>query len=37
MKFDNLTVEARDHVLFIGLNRPAKRNAFDLDLYRSLS
>ena len=37
MNFNNLTVEARDHVLFMGLNRPAKRNAFDLDLYRSLS
>ena len=37
MNFNNLTVEARDHVLFMGLNRPAKRNAFDLDLFRSLS
>jgi enoyl-CoA hydratase len=37
MKFDNLTIEARDHVLFMGLNRPAKRNAFDLELYNSLS
>ena len=37
MKFDNLTVEARDHVLFMGLNRPAKRNAFNLDLYHALS
>ena len=37
MNFNNLTVEARDHVLFMGLNRPAKRNAFDLDLYHSLS
>ena len=37
MKFDNLTIEVRDHVLFMGLNRPAKRNAFDLDLYQSLS
>ena len=37
MNFSNLTVEARDHVLFMGLNRPAKTNAFDLDLYHSLS
>ena len=37
MKFDNLSFESRDHVLFMGLNRPAKRNAFDLALYRSLS
>ena len=32
-----VTVEARGHILLMGLNRPAKRNAFDLDLYRSLS
>jgi enoyl-CoA hydratase/carnithine racemase len=32
-----LTGERRGHVLLIGLNRPAKRNAFDLDLYRDLA
>ena len=37
MNFNNLSIEARDHVLFMGLNRPAKRNAFDLELFRSLS
>lgn len=37
MNLPNLTVEARDHVLLMGLNRPSKRNAFDLELYRSLS
>ncbi len=37
MNFSNLSLEARDQVLFMGLNRPAKRNAFDLELYRSLS
>ncbi len=37
MNLANLSVEARDHVLLMGLNRPSKRNAFDLDLYHSLS
>jgi enoyl-CoA hydratase len=32
-----LRVDIRDHVLLMGLNRPEKRNAFDLDLYRQLS
>ena len=32
-----LTVEKRGHILLMGLNRVAKRNAFDLDLYHSLS
>jgi len=32
-----LIVDTRDHVLLMGLNRPEKRNAFDLDLYRELS
>jgi enoyl-CoA hydratase len=31
-----ITVEARAHVLLIGLNRSEKRNAFDLDMYRDL-
>ncbi len=33
---DNLLMETRGHVLCMGLNRPEKRNAFDLDLYREL-
>lgn len=37
MNVTNLSVEVRGHVLLMGLNRPSKRNAFDLDLYRSLS
>ncbi|HKJ98081.1 MAG TPA: enoyl-CoA hydratase-related protein, partial [Desulfotignum sp.] len=32
-----LIVDTRGHVLCMGLNRPEKRNAFDLDLYRQLS
>jgi enoyl-CoA hydratase/carnithine racemase len=31
-----ITLETRDHVLLIGINRPEKRNAFDLDMYRDL-
>lgn len=31
-----VTLETRGHVLLIGLNRPDKRNAFDLDMYRDL-
>ena len=27
-----LIVDSRGHVLLMGLNRPEKRNAFDLDL-----
>ncbi len=30
-------VETQGHVLLMGLNRPEKRNAFDLDMYRELS
>jgi enoyl-CoA hydratase/carnithine racemase len=32
-----LTLEARDHVLLVGLNRPEKRNAFDLAMYQELA
>ncbi|MEU0505730.1 crotonase/enoyl-CoA hydratase family protein [Nocardia sp. NPDC005998] len=31
-----LTVEKSGHVLLMGLNRPAKRNAFNMDLLRAL-
>jgi enoyl-CoA hydratase len=34
---DTLTTETRGHVLLIGLNRPAKRNAFNLRMLRELS
>jgi enoyl-CoA hydratase len=36
MHNNKLAVETRGHVLLMGLNRPEKRNAFDLDLYRQL-
>lgn len=32
-----LTVEAREHVLEMGLNRPAKRNAFSIEMLRVLA
>ena len=32
-----LTVETRDHVLLMGLNRVDKRNAVDLEMYRLLA
>jgi enoyl-CoA hydratase/carnithine racemase len=32
-----ITTEVRDHVLLIGLNRPTKRNAFNLPMIRALS
>jgi enoyl-CoA hydratase len=32
-----ITVERRGHILLIGLNRPAKRNAFDLEMLDQLA
>jgi len=32
-----LTLESRDHVLLVGLNRAEKRNAFDLTMYEELA
>lgn len=32
-----VTVEEKNHVLMVGLNRPAKMNAFDLDMYMQLA
>jgi enoyl-CoA hydratase/carnithine racemase len=32
-----LTLQVRDHVLMVGLNRPEKRNAFDLAMYQELA
>jgi enoyl-CoA hydratase/carnithine racemase len=37
MNFERITAEARERVLLIGLNRPAKRNAFDLQMYSELA
>jgi enoyl-CoA hydratase/carnithine racemase len=31
-----ITREVRGHVLLIGLNRPAKKNAFDIGMLREL-
>src|SRR6187200_2866687 len=32
-----LTIERQGHLLLMGFNRPEKRNAFDLDMYRTLA
>jgi enoyl-CoA hydratase/carnithine racemase len=37
MTDSKISVERRGHVLLIGINRPEKRNAFDLDMYRDLA
>jgi enoyl-CoA hydratase len=37
MDYTRITVEIRDHVILMGLNRPAKRNAFDLEMYEELA
>jgi enoyl-CoA hydratase/carnithine racemase len=36
MTLQRVTVETRGHVLLVGLNRPDKRNAFDLQMYAEL-
>ncbi|MBN1533096.1 MAG: crotonase/enoyl-CoA hydratase family protein [Spirochaetes bacterium] len=36
MAEQKITVEVKDHVLAIGINRPEKRNAFDLDMFFEL-
>jgi enoyl-CoA hydratase/carnithine racemase len=36
MGLQRITVESRGHLLLIGLNRPEKRNAFDLQMYAEL-
>src|SRR4249919_1653235 len=36
MALESVTVETHEHVVLIGLNRPAKRNAFNLELYSEL-
>jgi enoyl-CoA hydratase/carnithine racemase len=37
MSKSKVSIEEKDHVLMIELNRPEKRNAFDLGMYRELS
>jgi len=36
MTVGTVTIERREHVLVVGLDRPAKRNAFDLPLWNAL-
>ena len=37
MNTSSVIVETQGHVLTMGLNRPEKRNAFDLDMYHQLT
>ena len=37
MDYTRITVETRGHVFLMGLNRPEKRNAFDLTMYEELA
>ncbi len=37
MDYTRITVETREHVLLMGLNRPEKRNAFDVEMYAELA
>ncbi len=37
MEYKKITVEQRGHVLLMGLNRPDKMNAFDLDMFYELA
>src|ERR1700741_2644309 len=36
MSDSKITTERRGHLLLIGVNRPAKMNAFDVDMLRQL-
>ncbi|PKN69947.1 MAG: enoyl-CoA hydratase [Deltaproteobacteria bacterium HGW-Deltaproteobacteria-12] len=37
MSYSKITVETRDHVLYMGLNRPEKLNAFDIEMHHQLA
>lgn len=37
MHHTRITIETRGYVLLMGLNRPEKRNAFDLEMYEELA
>ena len=37
MDYTRITVETRGHVCLMGLNRPEKQNAFDLEMYAELA
>jgi len=34
---NRVSVKEKNHVLIIEINRPEKRNAFDIEMYRELS
>ena len=34
---EKITLETRGNVLLMGVNRPEKRNAFDVDMYHQLA
>lgn len=34
---EKITLETRGHILLMGVNRPEKRNAFDVDMYHALA
>ncbi|RME29498.1 MAG: enoyl-CoA hydratase [Deltaproteobacteria bacterium] len=36
-EYETLTAEYKDHVMLVGLNRPAKRNAFNLKMLEELA
>ena len=36
MCYTRITIETRGHVFLMGLNRPEKRNAFDLEMYEEI-
>jgi enoyl-CoA hydratase len=37
MSSGKITIERKGHILLIGLNRPGKMNAFDVDMYLELA
>lgn len=37
MRYTRITIETRCHLFLMGLNRPEKRNAFDLEMYEELT
>lgn len=37
MSYTRITIETRGHLFLMGLNRPEKRNAFDLEMYEELA
>lgn len=37
MAYSRITVEQKKHILLMGLNRPEKRNAFDIEMYVELA